>query len=194
MLVLYSDGLIERRGEQLELGMGRLFGVLRDAPSAHPEDLADRLLAELIGEGPQDDDVAILCLRATSEPLPLVISMPADPGALADVRASIRRWLGDVPLSEEAREEVVLACNEACANAVEHAYLRGPAAPIRVSLGRKATTIRIDIVDEGAWRRDGEDAGRGRGMSLMRALMDRVQVRPSEEGTVVTMERRIEEP
>ena len=120
--------------------------------------------------------------------------MPADPGALADVRASIRRWLGDVPLSEEAREEVVLACNEACANAVEHAYLRGPAAPIRVSLGRKATTIRIDIVDEGAWRRDGEDAGRGRGMSLMRALMDRVQVRPSEEGTVVTMERRIEEP
>jgi PAS domain S-box-containing protein len=194
VLVLYSDGLIERRGEQLDLGMARLSDVLRGAPSGHPEDLADRLLAELIGEGPQDDDVAILCLRAAPEAPSLVISMPPEPGALADVRASVRRWLAEVPLSEEPREDVVLACNEACANAVEHAYRRGPAAPIRVSLSRDATAVRIDIVDEGAWRRDGEDAGRGHGMSLMRALMDEIEVRPSDEGTVVTMKRRIAEP
>jgi serine/threonine-protein kinase RsbW len=100
----------------------------------------------------------------------------------------------EVPLSEEAREDVVLACNEACANAVEHAYRRGPAARIRVSLSRDATAIRIDIVDEGAWRRDGEDAGRGHGMPLMRALMDEIEVRPSAEGTVITMKRRIMEP
>ena len=194
VLVLYSDGLIERRGEQLDLGMERLSDVLREAPSGHPEDLADRLLALLIGEGPQDDDVAILCLRAAPEAPPLVISIPPEPRALADVRASVRRWLVEVPLSEEAREDVVLACNEACANAVEHAYRRGRAAPIRVSLSREATAIRIDIVDEGAWRRDGEDAGRGHGMSLMRALMDEIEVRPSDEGTVVTMKRRITEP
>jgi len=194
VLVLYSDGLIERRSEQLDLGMARLCDVLREAPSGHPEDLADRLLAELIGEGPQDDDVAILCLRAAPKAPPLVISMPPEPGALANVRASVRRWLVEVPLSDEAREEVVLACNEACANAIEHAYRRGPAVPIQVSLSRDATAIRIDIVDEGAWRRDGEDAGRGHGMSLMRALMDEIEVRPSDEGTVVTMKRRIAEP
>jgi len=192
--VLYSDGLIERRGEQLDLGMGRLRDVLRDAPSGHPEALADRLLAELVGEVPQDDDVAVLCLRAAPEALPLVISMPPEPDALADLRASIRRWLQEVPLSDEAREEVVLACNEACANAVEHAYLDGPAAPIRVSLRRDATDIAIEIVDEGAWRREGEDAGRGHGMLLMRALMDEVDMRPSDEGTVVAMRRRVAEP
>ncbi|TMM23861.1 MAG: GAF domain-containing protein [Actinobacteria bacterium] len=194
VLVLYSDGLIERRGEQLDLGMARLSEVLREAPSVYPEDLADRFFAELIGEGPQDDDVAILCLRATSEAPPLVISMPPEPGALANVRASLRRWLVEVPLSEEAREDVVLACNEACANAVEHAYRRVPAAPIRVRLSRDSTAIRIDIADEGAWRRDAEDSGSGHGMSLMRALMDEVEVRPSDEGTVVTMKRRIAEP
>jgi len=193
VLVLYSDGLIERRGEQLDLGMARLRDVLRDAPSGHPEALADRLLAELVGEVPQDDDVAVLCLRAAPEAPPLVISMPPEPAALADVRASVRRWLDEVPLPEEMREEVVLACNEACANAVEHAYLDGPAAPIRVSLRRNATDIRIEIVDEGAWRRDGEDAGRGHGMPVMRALMDEVDLRPTDEGTVVAMRRRFAE-
>jgi len=191
VLVLYSDGLIERRGEQLDLGMARLRDILRDAPSGHPEALADLLLAELIGEIPQDDDVAVLCLRAAPEAPPLTISMPPQPAALADVRAAVRRWLVDVPLSEEAREEVVLACNEACANAVEHAYRGGPVAPIRVSLSRDATAVRVDIVDEGAWRRDGEDVGRGHGMSLMRALMDEIEVHPSGEGTVVTMKRRL---
>ncbi|MDP9300865.1 MAG: GAF domain-containing protein [Actinomycetota bacterium] len=194
VLVLYSDGLIERRGEQLDMGMARLRDVLRDAPSGHPEALADLLLAELIGEVPQDDDVAVLCLRAAPDAPPLVISMPAEPAALADVRASVRRWLVEVPLSDEAREEVVLACNEACANAVEHAYLEGLAAPIRVSLVRDATDIKIEIVDEGAWRQDGAGADRGRGMPLMRALMDEVGVRPSSDGTVVTMRRRISEP
>src|SRR5204863_5124492 len=193
VLVLYSDGLIERRGEQLDLGMARLSEVLREAPSVYPEDLADRVFADLIGEGPQDDDVAILCLRATSEAPPLVISMPPEPGALANVRASLRRWLAEVPLSEEAREDVVLACNEACANAVEHAYRRGPVAPIRVRLVRDATDITIEVVDEGAWRTDGDDAERGRGMPLMNMLMDEVDVRPSEEGTVVTMRRRLSE-
>src|SRR5207247_8380116 len=154
------------------LGMARLSDVLRESPSGHPEDLADRLLAQLIGEGPQDDDVAVLCLRAAPEVRPLVISMPPEPGALADVRASVRRWLEEVPLSEETREDVVLACNEACANAVEHAYRRGPVAPIRVSLVRDATDITIEVVDEGVWRTDGEDAERGRGMPRRHRLVD----------------------
>jgi serine/threonine-protein kinase RsbW len=113
---------------------------------------------------------------------------------LAEVRSSVRRWLAEVPLSGEAREDVVLACNEACANAVEHAYRRGPAAPIRVSLVRDATDITIEVVDEGAWRSDGDDAERGRGMPLMNMLMDEVDVLPSDEGTVVTMRRHLSEP
>ena len=194
VLVLYSDGLIERRGEQLDLGMERLRGVLQDAPPGHPESLADLLLAELIDEIPQDDDVAVLCLRAAPDVQPLIISVPPEAAALAGVRSSVRRWLAEVPLSEEAREDVVLACNEACANAVEHAYRRGPAAPIRVSLVRDATAITVEVVDEGVWRTDGEEAERGRGMPLMHMLMDEIDVRPSDEGTVVTMRRHLLEP
>jgi len=72
-------------------------------------------------------------------------------------------------------------------------YARTPRLAAEVGLD-DATAIRLEIVDEGAWRRDGEDAGRGHGMSLMRALMDEIEVRPSDEGTVVTMKRRIAEP
>jgi hypothetical protein len=161
VLVLYSDGLIERRGEQLDQGMARLRRVLRDAPSEHPEALADLLLAELIEEIPQDDDVAVLCLRAAPEASPLFISVPPEAAALTEIRSSVRRWLAEVPLPEDARDDVVLACNEACANAVEHAYRRGPAAPIRVKLARDGTDIRIEVIDEGVWRTDGGGCGAG---------------------------------
>jgi serine/threonine-protein kinase RsbW len=62
-----------------------------------------------------------------------------------------------------------------------------------VSLVRDATDITIEVVDEGVWRTDGEDPERGRGMPLMHMLMDEIAVRPSDEGTVVTMRRRLSE-
>lgn len=60
MLVLYTDGLVERRGESIDDGLERL----RSNVAAHGpvDDLCDRLLAA-IPEGPADDDLAVVTLR-----------------------------------------------------------------------------------------------------------------------------------
>lgn len=58
-VVLYTDGLVERRGEPLTTGLARLVDEIRAAP-ADPQDLADHLLHTLLQPGSTDDDVAIL--------------------------------------------------------------------------------------------------------------------------------------
>jgi PAS domain S-box-containing protein len=63
-LVLYTDGLIERRGEMLDDGMARLELACAGGP-ADPEALADHLLGELLENGSSDDDVAVLVITLT---------------------------------------------------------------------------------------------------------------------------------
>ena len=58
-LILYTDGLVERRDEPITDGFERLVAAVGRGP-ADPEALADHLLAELLDEGSNDDDVALL--------------------------------------------------------------------------------------------------------------------------------------
>jgi serine phosphatase RsbU (regulator of sigma subunit) len=60
-VVLYTDGLIERRGESIETGLARLASVLRRC-DGEPGALSDRLIAKLL-DGLPEDDVAILAAR-----------------------------------------------------------------------------------------------------------------------------------
>ncbi|NAZ82945.1 SpoIIE family protein phosphatase [Kineococcus sp. R8] len=62
-LVLYTDGLVERRGEPLQEGLERLRRLLEGAEDLTAEQVCDRVLG-LVADGPQDDDVALLVLRA----------------------------------------------------------------------------------------------------------------------------------
>ncbi|KRE52507.1 PP2C family protein-serine/threonine phosphatase [Phycicoccus sp. Soil748] len=62
-LLLYTDGLVERRGEDLDVGIARLSRVLAEHRSLDVEELADRLLLELTAEDGLRDDVALVLLR-----------------------------------------------------------------------------------------------------------------------------------
>jgi PAS domain S-box-containing protein len=66
VLLLYTDGLVERRDRDVDDGVGTLAGLLHDLAAETPvlEDLADRLLVGMTGERPEDD-VALLLLRLT---------------------------------------------------------------------------------------------------------------------------------
>lgn len=68
LLVLCSDGLIERRGEGLEQGLARLEATVRGAGSTDPQTVADHLVAELIPERPADDVVLIVKCLDLAEP------------------------------------------------------------------------------------------------------------------------------
>ncbi|NJP48204.1 PP2C family protein-serine/threonine phosphatase [Actinacidiphila epipremni] len=62
-LVLYTDGLIERRHEDIDVGLARLAASLTRHNGADPERLADALLAELLPPGGATDDTALVILR-----------------------------------------------------------------------------------------------------------------------------------
>ncbi|MEU4167172.1 SpoIIE family protein phosphatase [Streptomyces sp. NPDC026665] len=61
-LVLYTDGLIERRTEDIDVGLGRLAAALTRHRRAEPETLADALLSDLLPPGGVTDDTALVIL------------------------------------------------------------------------------------------------------------------------------------
>ncbi|MEU1535977.1 PP2C family protein-serine/threonine phosphatase [Streptomyces fagopyri] len=61
--VLYTDGLIERRGEDIDIGLRRLTDVLARYTHHHPEPIADALLTDLDVSSGACDDLALIVLR-----------------------------------------------------------------------------------------------------------------------------------
>ena len=100
---------------------------------------------------------------------------PAEPSALADVRAFLRERLREGGIAGTASDDVVLAVSEACANAVLHSG----SVRFRVTWQQRGARVEIRIRDEGRFRRTTPDAGRygGNGLPLMTAVMDEVSVR-----------------
>ncbi|QHA03308.1 SpoIIE family protein phosphatase [Streptomyces broussonetiae] len=62
-LVLYTDGLIERRGEDIDTGLERLADSLGRHRAEDPESLADAVLLELLPPGGATDDTALVIVR-----------------------------------------------------------------------------------------------------------------------------------
>ena len=65
VIVLYSDGLVERRGESLTDGINRLCEHVAGAELSNLEAAADAVIAALVGETPSDD-VALVLVRIAS--------------------------------------------------------------------------------------------------------------------------------
>ncbi|HYY21954.1 MAG TPA: SpoIIE family protein phosphatase [Thermoleophilaceae bacterium] len=185
-VILYTDGLIERPGAHLDEGLAYLAERLRDAP-AEPEGLCDHLLRSMVPGHGAPDDVALLALQNTPMADRFTIALPAEPEALASMRALLRRWLRAAEGTEQEVAEIITACGEAATNAIEHAAAPG-SRPFEVKGLVNGREVEITVRDHGAWRvpRDGDQ---GRGLALMRALMDAVEVTPSPEGTIVRLRR-----
>ena len=62
-LVLYTDGLIERRREDIDAGLARLAASLTRHRASDPERLADAVLADLLPVGGVTDDTALVIVR-----------------------------------------------------------------------------------------------------------------------------------
>jgi PAS domain S-box-containing protein len=69
-LLLYTDGLVERRGEVLDTGLNRAINALTTYRDFGLEDAITRTLRDLTGSGHDDDDVALLLYRQSSRVKP----------------------------------------------------------------------------------------------------------------------------
>ena len=104
------------------------------------------------------------------------------------MRAAVREWLAEAELDQEAIRDIVLACSEACANAVEHAVDPSEDA-FELTGARSADAVALEVRDFGGWREPGPRDDRGLGLSLMRSLMTEVEVATGADGTIVRMRR-----
>ena len=188
-VLLYTDGLVERRGSSLNEGLERLVSEAT-GQSAEPGPLCDRLIGALLGDQPPLDDVAVLAAHVVSVPEErLELELPCRPSTLVPLRRTLQHWLSGVRPSGDELQDILVAVSEAASNAIEHAY--GPVeASYRVEGWLAGDRVSVTVTDSGSWReRRGLD--RGRGTALMRELMDGFEVYPSEAGTVVQLERRL---
>jgi anti-sigma regulatory factor (Ser/Thr protein kinase) len=187
-VLLYTDGLVERSSVALPEGME----ALREAATASPSDpeALCRLLPEGVLEGVPGDDTALLAVRL--EPLNgnrIDLVLPADSGSLAPMRRALARWLKAAGADHSEAYEVLVATGEACANAIAHAYPAGDAS-FELTGSRARDGLEIQVRDHGRWRAPRGELRR-RGLSLMETLMDEMEVDKREDGTTVTLRRRL---
>jgi serine/threonine-protein kinase RsbW len=119
----------------------------------------------------------------------------ADAESAATVRREFSDWLRRYfTLDTTKASDVVLAVNEAMANAAEFAYVtaeRPGAMHVQADYDGSAATLTVTVTDEGAWRTADparKELRRGRGIPLMEALADRATVDSSQAGTRVCLE------
>jgi GAF domain-containing protein/anti-sigma regulatory factor (Ser/Thr protein kinase) len=204
-LVMYSDGLIERRGELITNGMERLgTAATAIARSGWPERAA-ATFASMLSHEERTDDVVVLCVNylgvdeegITAHPVgttrdgmamlqlePVVESTPV-------ARHWIAAHLRDLPA--EVSSCAALLTSELVTNAVLHA-----ATPMCVTLHVLPDRIRVDVADGNssfpAIKDYGRDAATGRGLTLFNTLASDWGVQAVEGGKIVWFELTVDFP
>jgi anti-sigma regulatory factor (Ser/Thr protein kinase)/putative methionine-R-sulfoxide reductase with GAF domain len=186
-LMLYTDGLVERRREPLTTGLERLRRLAVAGRSA--DALAQRVVDHLIAPGGADDDVAIVVVRNLPIAPQMRLRFPATPLVLSQIRQVLRRWLHAHGATSQDIAAITLACGEACANAIEHAYSPAPTS-FELEAGHDDGLVTLTVRDSGRWR-PSRATDRGRGLRMIEAAVDEFEVRSTDAGTEVIMRRRL---
>jgi anti-sigma regulatory factor (Ser/Thr protein kinase)/putative methionine-R-sulfoxide reductase with GAF domain len=185
MLVLYTDGLVERPGVPLNDSVDELAQVVGSARSA--EEACQLAIEELVPLERLRDDIAIIVLENGGVPTELDFELPADARSLAGLRRVVRRWLRSRDADDDDVAEMTLAVSEASANAIVHAYAPQPAR-FRVRASARDGEVTVIVSDRGQWRPQ-RDSDRGRGLTIIRASTDTVEINSGRNGTDVVMRR-----
>ncbi|MCZ4508187.1 MEKHLA domain-containing protein [Streptomyces sp. ActVer] len=183
-LVLYTDGLIETPGSDIEDQLAQLTDVLSGLFTTAPdlEVAADRVLAALLPDADgHNDDVTLLLTQLPDAPLAAVTTdLPAVPDSVPEGRAFLTKALTSWDCTATA-DDARLLLSEILTNAVQHAQ-----GPLGLHLCRTATELTVEVSDHSPHlpqpRLAAEDDESGRGLILVRALAGTWGVRPTDEG------------
>jgi ABC-type branched-subunit amino acid transport system ATPase component/anti-sigma regulatory factor (Ser/Thr protein kinase) len=190
-LVLYTDGLVEDRNRDIDVGLELLRTALQ-GPDRTPEQTCDVVLAEMLPEVPKDD-IALLIARTHGLPADRIArwDVPSDPAAVAAVRSGaseqLERWgLEDLTFTTE------LILSELITNAIRHA-----SGPIEVRLLMDRALI-CEVGDTSSTSPHlryaaSTDEG-GRGLFLVAQLAEQWGTRYTSHGKIIWTEQRIPSP
>lgn len=186
-VLLFTDGLVRRAGEVIDTGIAASADILAAGRHVPERALAARLVGPL-GPRTGEDDVAVLLYRhAAPGTARFSRSFRADPMELAPARAALTEWLREHSVPRDVIERAVLAACEAWTNAAEHGYRLDPGQTVHCAASLSGRDLEIAVSDLGSWRPPGPPSDRGRGMTLMRALCDEVDLDIGPGGTTVRL-------
>lgn len=187
-LVLFSDGLVERRGEPLEVGLARLVELMPNLVGLSATEICDGLADGLdVNEG-REDDVVILVAKL----LPVASTTfsgryPAHPEELFRIRAAVREWCRSCDLPSGVSDDLLILVGEGCSNVVRHAYGDHAAGEVGVTIVRGSSRAEVEVRDWGVWVPPSADSlGPGMGIGIMRKLAPDLAFESDHEGTRLT--------
>lgn len=188
LLALYTDGLIQRRTQDVDAVRTLLCDALAGATGS-PGEVCDHLLAALLSGRPADD-VALLVARtlALAPGRVATLDLPSDPAAVSGARRfssdTLSAWgLGDLAFATG------LIVSELVTNAIRYGK-----SPIRLRLIRQSSLTR-EVFDASSTaphlrRARAFDEG-GRGLLLVAQLAERWGTRHSREGKAIWAEQAL---
>jgi anti-anti-sigma factor len=213
VVVLFSDGLVERRDRPYPDGLDELArrveaavatSASRTAPGAAPggESPVRRICAEVVDQLTADgfdDDVTVLAVGRTPALEPVHAHAAATAGELAELRREVREWLTALRIDTAEQIALEIAVGEAVDNAVEHGFEHATVpGSVTVDLALAGDgRVHARVVDSGAWREPADGSrtwGRGRGLSVLGSVGEDLVVAGTPEGTTVRFHRRLTRP
>ncbi|MDJ0342694.1 SpoIIE family protein phosphatase [Streptomyces sp. H10-C2] len=185
VLVLYTDGLVEARGEDITDGLDRLSAVLC-RPFSSLEDACDDLLSAMV-PGREPDDVALLMARLGGLPEGSTASwtFPAEPSAVRRARRHVRETLADWHL-EPLTDVTVLLVSELVTNSLRYAH--GPIGVRMVRGSSLLVEVSDPLPDPPLERVATEEDEGGRGLQLVARASRRWGTRHGTLGKTVWFE------
>lgn len=189
-LILYSDGLIERRHEPLDVGMERLKVMVSGFTGRSPQSISDKLFHRMgVEHGPRDDAVVLVAKATTGPSSEFRQVFPAEPVQLRNLRASVRSWAESWDFEPEMTDDLLIAVSEAAANSIRHAYQETDRGAVEVWIEHGADLIKVAVIDQGRWKGSSDSIGHpGMGRSLIKSVTQNFDTELQADGTVVTFE------
>jgi PAS domain S-box-containing protein len=194
LFALYTDGLVEHRGSDIDAGIDRLAELLAER-TVPWEGLPARLADSVLPTTTPDDDIAILVAarRSSLDGAPLVVPLPRTEEAVGVARHAIAARLSELGIDAEISYTAQVCGSELVTNAVRYG-----SAPVEMRVRRTAASVVIEVLDANLSRpelRELEpDAVSGRGLHLLAALCSQWGVRPTGTGKAVWCELPLPHP
>jgi len=187
-LVLYSDGLIERRGESLDVGLSELERVITEMAEWRPERICDELFSHFGVDASRADDAVVLVVKSELDHHEVYReTFPARPEELRQIRSSIRSWASSRHLPPATRDDLLIAIGEATANSVRHAYRNSKPGVVEIIIKPVGEGLEVAVSDRGIWQAaSGPSRNPGMGRFIIRSLTVEYHTESNEKGTRVT--------
>jgi PAS domain S-box-containing protein len=201
LVLLYSDGLVERPGRTPNRSTVELLHVVADTyrgagpiSALSTEPVVDRvcrqtleLLTRIAG---YSDDITLLAVQRVEPTAPLEMQLPVELETVRTARLRLDEWVSALHMSDLDKMAIELAVGELVTNSVEHGYDEpDPLAQITVTAELVDDgVVAVNVSDDGRWRREQRepDAGgqlRGRGLAMARSFADEFSLEHDAEGT-----------